>query len=121
MNKFHEIEFYKAPQSSAYTLLPLRFTSLDQDHYVLTNLAGEYLRIKGTVLRDFLRHKLSTEHPSYVELRARHFLIDEASSIAPDLLAVKLRTRYSRLVEFTGLHIFVVTLRCEHSCPYCQV
>ncbi len=21
----------------------------------------------------------------------------------------------------TGLHIFVVTLRCEHSCPYCQV
>jgi uncharacterized protein len=121
MSKFREIEFYRDPQSSAYTLLPLRFTSLDQEHYALTNLAGEYLRIKGPVLHDFLQHKLSTEHPSYVELRARHFLVDEASSIAPDLLAIKLRTRYSRLVEFTGLHLFVVTLRCEHSCPYCQV
>ena len=25
------------------------------------------------------------------------------------------------LREPTPLHIFVVTLRCEHSCPYCQV
>ncbi len=38
-----------------------------------------------------------------------------------ELLALKTRTRYSRLPGFTGLHIFVVTLRCEHSCPYCQV
>src|SRR5215472_14342094 len=43
------------------------------------------------------------------------------ASIAPELLAIKLRTRYKRLSEFTGLHIFVVSLRCEHSCPYCQV
>jgi His-Xaa-Ser system radical SAM maturase HxsB len=32
-----------------------------------------------------------------------------------------MRTRHRRLAGFTGLHIFVVTLRCEHSCPYCQV
>jgi len=121
MSKFNGIKFYKAPQSSSYTLLPLRFIPLDKDHYVLTNLAGEYLRIKRGVLVDFLRHKLSAEDPSYIELRARHFLIDETSSIAPDLLALKLRTKYSRLCEFTGLHLFVVTLRCEHSCPYCQV
>src|SRR6185437_5295053 len=38
-----------------------------------------------------------------------------------DLLALKTRTKYSRLPNFTGLHLFVVTLRCEHSCPYCQV
>ena len=25
------------------------------------------------------------------------------------------------LSNFTALHIFVVSLRCEHSCPYCQV
>src|SRR6202022_4255004 len=25
------------------------------------------------------------------------------------------------LQQVTPLHIFVVTLRCEHSCPYCQV
>ena len=38
-----------------------------------------------------------------------------------DLLALKTRTRYRRLPSFTGLHMFVVSLRCEHSCPYCQV
>ena len=26
-----------------------------------------------------------------------------------------------RLPDSTGLHIFVVTLRCEHTCRYCQV
>ena len=120
MSKFQRIEFYKAPVSS-YTLLPLRFTSLDQDHYVVTNVAGEYLKLKRDTLGDFLHHKLSNEDPNYINLRARHFLIDETSSIAPELLATKLRTKYSRLGEFTGLHLFVVTLRCEHSCPYCQV
>ena len=33
----------------------------------------------------------------------------------------KARTRYARLPNFTSLHILVVSLRCEHSCPYCQV
>lgn len=121
MSKFHGIELYKAPETSSYTLLPLRFTPLDQDHYILTNLAGEYLRLKRGTLNKFLHHKLSNDDPNYIELRARHFLIDETSSIAPELLALKLRTRYSRLSDFTGLHLFVVTLRCEHSCLYCQV
>src|SRR5512146_474359 len=120
MSKFQRIEFYKAPLSS-YTLLPLRFTSLSQAQYVVTNLAGEYLKLKRATLVDFLHHKLSNDDAAYVELRARHFLIDDTSSIAPELLALKLRTRYSRLSEFTGLHLFVVTLRCEHNCPYCQV
>ena len=79
MSKFHEIEFYKPPQTSSYTLLQLRFTPLDPDHYVVTNLAGEYLRLKSGTLADFLRHKLSNEDPNYIELRARHFLIDETS------------------------------------------
>ena len=37
------------------------------------------------------------------------------------LLAARLRSRMSFLQHVTPLHIFVVTLRCEHSCPYCQV
>ena len=41
--------------------------------------------------------------------------------MAPELLALKIRTRYKRLSQFTALHLFVVTLRCEHNCPYCQV
>src|SRR5581483_10126684 len=54
-------------------------------------------------------------------LKSRHFLLDGDSDVAIDLLALKTRTKFERLSHFTGLHLFVVTLRCEHSCPYCQV
>src|SRR6202008_2049908 len=37
------------------------------------------------------------------------------------LLAMRLRSRMAFLQHPSALHIFVVTLRCEHSCPYCQV
>lgn len=49
-------------------------------------------------------------------------LIARAGSRAPlQLLALRLRSRMAFLRDATALHILVVTLRCEHSCPYCQV
>src|SRR6266853_2694738 len=120
MSKFQNIEFYKTSKS-AYTLLPFRFTSLDQDRYILTNAVGEYLITTRDKVFAFAEHRLSSDEPTYIELRSRHFLQDADSDVAVDLLALKVRTKYERLAEFTGLHIFVVSLRCEHSCPYCQV
>src|SRR5579859_5636235 len=38
-----------------------------------------------------------------------------------DLLALKVRSKRNRIADFTSLHMFVVTLRCNHSCKYCQV
>jgi uncharacterized protein len=37
------------------------------------------------------------------------------------MLSLKYRTKRAFLAGFTRLHIFVVTLRCDHSCQYCQV
>jgi uncharacterized protein len=120
MSKFRTIDFYKSFKTG-YSLLPFRFTELDAENYVLSNIAGEHLIANKDVLPPLINHQLDPDHPTYIELRARHFLVDDKTSIAPELLAIKLRTRYKRLSEFTGLHIFVVSLRCEHSCPYCQV
>ena len=119
MTKFHNVEFF-GPNSS-YSLLPFRFISLGDDTCVLTNLSGEYLIAPREKLAAFIQHRLPVADPLYVNLRARHFLLDEHSSVTPELLAMKLRTRYDQLAQFTRLHIFVVTLRCEHSCNYCQV
>jgi len=47
--------------------------------------------------------------------------MDRDSSVVMDLLPLKVRTKLQRLADFTGLHIFVVSLRCEHSSSYCQV
>jgi His-Xaa-Ser system radical SAM maturase HxsB len=38
-----------------------------------------------------------------------------------DVLATRYRTKKSFLDDFTSLHLFVITLRCEHTCHYCQV
>lgn len=120
MNSFQGIESYH-PLTSEYHLLPFRFSPLQDDQYVLSNLAGEYLILDRPTLLDLVTHRLDSANPNYCDLRARHFLMDSSTSIAPTLISVKLRTRYQRLAEFTTLHIFVITLRCEHACPYCQV
>lgn len=59
--------------------------------------------------------------PVYDDLKSRHFVLDGDSSVALDLLAVKYRTKQSLLANLTSLFMFVVSLRCDHSCPYCQV
>ena len=110
MSKFHGIELYKPSQSSVYTLLPLRFSPLDQDHYVLTNLAGEYLRLKRGILHEFLHHKLSNDDPNYIELRARHFLIDDSSSIAPELFGAQAQNEI-----FSAERVHRATSLCCHA------
>jgi len=124
MSKFQPITFFtRAPvsQPAQYELLPFRFTALDGARYVATNLAGEYTLIAREPLQRLVSKQLRAEEPLYVDLRAKHFLADEHSRMAPDLLAIKVRTRHEQLANWTGLHIFVLTLRCEHACPYCQV
>lgn len=122
MARFREPEAFDSSASAPYTMLPWRFTALGEgDRYVATNMAGEHLVLERDTLTRFARRELSPGSSAYNELKARHFLIDGDTNVAVDLLALKMRTKLAPLANFTGLHIFVVTLRCEHSCPYCQV
>lgn len=104
-----------------YRLLPFRFTPLDGARHVITNDVGEHLVVDHGQLVEFARHELSVNTALYRELKSRHFLFDDDSRVALDLLALKYRTRAAPIANLTGLHIFVVTLRCDHSCHYCQV
>jgi len=109
--------------SSGYRLLPFRLNRLRerQDHYVITNDVGEHVLLSKLELEDFVDHRLGTTTALYRRLKSKHFLFDERSRVAIDLLALKYRSRVARVAEFTALHMFVVTLRCDHSCHYCQV
>ena len=119
-SKFKDISSFE-PKSEGYRLLPFNFTQFDDESYIATNMVGEYVLLKEQSLRQFVSHELEKTAPEYQELKSRHFLYDDPNSSAFELLELKARTRYQHLPQFTGLHIFVVTLRCEHSCPYCQV
>ena len=121
MSKFQPHSEYQSAKRGDYALLPLRFTSLNERQFVLTNFAGEYHVLDKKIAREFMEHRLDEASPHYEDLKSKHFLLNDESSVAIDLLALKTRTRMERITQFTGLHLFVVTLRCEHSCPYCQV
>ena len=119
MGKFLPQEAFKA--SGAYRLLPFTFERLDAARVVMTNLTGEYFVAEYSLLEPLVEGRLSPEHPLYPTLRSRHFLREDSDQATEALLELKVRTRTEHLASFTGLHIFVASLRCDHSCPYCQV
>lgn len=121
MSRFKPLADYQSPLGNGYQLLPFRFTALDGDRYVLSNMTGEYHVASRPTVEQLTKHQLPPSSDQYRSLKSKHFLLDDDSNVAIDLLALKVRTKLERLSNFTGLHLFVVTLRCEHSCPYCQV
>lgn len=107
--------------ADGYSLLPFRFMQLESGKYFASNFVGEFHILERETLISLIRHELQKYSELYNELKSKHFLMDQDSSSALDLLAAKYRTRFVNLPELTGLHIFVLTLRCNQSCRYCQV
>ena len=118
---FNTEETYRKAADGGYALLPFRFLSLDNSRVIVSSITGDYTVLLRKSLEAFVRHQLPVESPEYEELKSKHMLVDSESTVAIDLLAAKMRTRHSQLPQLTSLFMFVVTLRCEHSCPYCQV
>jgi len=116
---FYPIERF-APVPPTFHLLPFRFTRLNGKE-LLVNEAGEFLFVPSGTVQRLTNEQLDTNTELYRDLKAKHFVYDESSSPLLDILATKVRTKYDHICGGTKLHIFVVTLRCEHSCEYCQV
>jgi His-Xaa-Ser system radical SAM maturase HxsB len=117
---FKEEAFY-LPAEHSYSLLPFRFIKLDGNRYVAVNEVGEWQVLTRDDLELLIKKRLPTRTPLYYALKTAHFIEDADSDVAPDLLTLKVRSKRERIAQFTGLHMFVVTLRCNHSCQYCQV
>ena len=120
MSKFSTLDAY-TPQLGKYELLPFRFESLDDEDVVVTNFVGEFVILKKEKLNDVVQKKLLPTEETYSLLRSRHFIKEASDSASIELLGLKTRTKFSNLRNFTNLHLFVVSLRCDHSCGYCQV
>lgn len=119
MTAFYDIGAY-APLQEGYKLLPFRFMPLGSGKEILVNDVGEFVIAARGTARALIQHQLARTDRLYATLKAKQFLTDDGSPLL-DLLATKYRTKYSFIDGFTKLHIFVVTLRCDHSCQYCQV
>jgi len=117
--EFNSLERF-APAPPKFHLLPFRFTRLNGKE-LLVNETGEFLFVPTGTVHRLTDERLDTGSALYQDLKAKQFVYDESSSPLLDILATKVRTKFDHMCDGTKLHIFVVTLRCEHSCEYCQV
>ena len=120
-NKFKNLESYSEILTKGYQLLPFNFHKASPDNYIITNIVGEYLIVDRDTLTLLVNGGLPPGHRNYNDAKSKHFIMDHDSDAALDLLALKYRTKQHPISQFTGLHIFVVSLRCDYTCKYCQV
>ena len=85
------------------------------------NEVGEFVTAPNGTARVLIQKQLLRTSDLYATFKAKQFISDDSSSALLDVMATKYRTKYNFIEGFTKLHIFVVTLRCDHSCNYCQV
>jgi len=93
-----------------------RFAKLGRD-YLLTNDTGDYAFLKPEEFKKFVAGKLDNKIAKYKELCRKNFVRDKLKLPA---LIVKYKQKHNYLFRGPGLHIMVVTLRCNYNCIYCQ-
>ena len=120
-NKFKNIEEYLKLPEIGYQLLPFNFHRLPDATYICVNMVGEFVCLKKNELNSLVNQDIQPTNPLYDTLKSKHIIMDQDSNVALDLLALKYRTKQNRVSQFTSLHMFVVTLRCDYTCKYCQV
>jgi uncharacterized protein len=103
------------------SLLPFNFEPAESGQYLVANMVGDFIRLSENELNRLVDLQMAPGDGLYEKAYAAHLITGTNQTAQRQLLALRLRSRMSFLRHLTPLHIFVVTLRCEHSCPYCQV
>jgi sulfatase maturation enzyme AslB (radical SAM superfamily) len=121
--KFKEVDTYDLQKGQPYFLLPFRFHRLNSAQEVIVNDVGDYQILPTGTFEKIVKRKISKENDDelYGDLISKFFISEQPITPLVDVIATRYRTKKSFLDNFTGLHIFVVSLRCEHTCHYCQV
>ncbi|MCE7994707.1 MAG: His-Xaa-Ser system radical SAM maturase HxsB [Roseivirga sp.] len=116
--KFKPKEHYNSP---GYKLLPFKYLHIDSTNELIVGASGDYVIAPiGSVEAIVKRRPISNEKLMR-DLHAKHIIIDEYESGGLDVIANRIRTKKDHLLQLSSLHIFVLTLRCNHTCHYCQV
>ncbi|PIU18960.1 MAG: His-Xaa-Ser system radical SAM maturase HxsB [Elusimicrobia bacterium CG08_land_8_20_14_0_20_59_10] len=85
--------------------------------YLVTNDSGNFASLSEADFHSFLSGRLKAGTPLYSRLSSGGFLSGEPAVAA---LSARWRQKNSFLFSGPGLHIVVLTRRCNHSCLYCQ-
>lgn len=101
-----------------YYLYPFDFIEIADKEVLVNELGDMVISPKGTV-RKIVERSLEKNN-LYKSLVSNFFIREELVPPLIDIYAERLREKKRFLDESAGLHIFVLTLRCNQNCVYCQ-
>jgi His-Xaa-Ser system radical SAM maturase HxsB len=102
-----------------YYLFPFRFERI-KNQEIIVNEVGDFLAVPLNTVNRIVSRELNSDEELYKDLIASYFISEEPISELIDNYATRLRTKKSFLDGFTSLHIFVLTIKCNQNCIYCQ-
>lgn len=102
-----------------YWLLPFNFTRISGKEVLVNELGDMLIADEGTV-QSIVNHTIDINSDIYKSLVANFFISETVIPELADVYASRLNEKKRYLDDFTSLHIFVLTLRCNQNCIYCQ-
>ena len=106
-------------KNNVYNFLPFRFLRRN-DSILISNESGEFHFLSENDFNKFIKKRLGQQSETFLDLKSKNFLYDDNLSNIIDKEATKYRTKNKFLFDYTSLHMFVVTLRCNQKCSYCH-
>lgn len=101
-----------------YYLLPFDFTVISGQEVLVNELGDMIICPLGTVT-EIVDRSLAKDD-LYKTLVANFFISEQMIPPLAEVYAERLREKKRFLESWTGLHIFVLTLRCNQNSVYCQ-
>ncbi len=110
------VENLSVSGSKALDLVPFRQRRVD-GAILLSNDFGEHLFVTDAEYQQMLGGGVTRDDALWTRLKERNFL---AKEIDRDAIVARMSDKLRFLRHGPNLHIFVVTLRCNHTCQYCH-
>ena len=102
-----------------YKILPFYFTRIAGKE-ILVNEIGDMLILPMGSVKDIVEKKICESNELYKTLHANFFISDEILHPLFEVYVSRLMAKKRNLESRASLHIFVLTLRCNQNCSYCQ-
>jgi len=102
-----------------YRFLPFRFKRKN-NKVLLVNDVGDFYFVSDNKFKEFIKKEMDVSSHDFMNLSSKQMVFKDHLPEIIELMATKYRTKKQFLYDFTALHMFVVTQRCNQKCVYCH-
>lgn len=101
-------------------ILPFNFERISDESTFISNVAGYSLTLKNKYLFELINNEVTSDETLNEQLE-NGFFIGKDVALAEKVLASALGKKLLMETRFSPIFMIVPTLRCDHTCKYCQV